>query len=103
MTCRGAITFYIEWGSACGCSVVILGFTVVHSCILWEHLNKQQSVVVSFMKELALEARRQSLGVLVPGDLWLGNTSHCDREASWFSSFHRLGLHVLDDLRGLWD
>lgn len=97
------LTFNIECCSACGSAILVLGLTGVDSSVFRKDLDEQQCVLVAIVQELALEASGESLGVFVPEDLRLGNTAHLDWEASWFSSLHRLGLHVAKDLRRLGD
>lgn len=97
------LTFNVERGGARGGTALVLGLTVVDSCILREDLDQQQCVLVAIVKELALEARGQSLGVLVPEDLWCRNAAHLNREASGLPGLHRLRLHVTEDLGRLWD
>lgn len=96
-----SLTFHVEWSSACGGATVILGLAVVDGSILGEYFDQQQRVLVAVVEELAFEARRQSLGVLVPEDLRLRNATHLHWEASGFTSLHWLGLHVANDLRRL--
>lgn len=96
-------TFHVECCSARGGAVVVFGFAVVDGGVLGEDFDQQQRVLVAIMEELALEARRQSLGVFVPEDLRLRNAAHLHREASRFTGLHRLGLHVAEDLGRLRD
>lgn len=97
------LTFHIERGGAGGRAVVVLRLAVVDSGVLGEYFDQKQRVLIAVVKELALEARRQSLGVFVPGDLRWRNAAHLNGEASRLSCLDWLGLHVTEDLRRLRD
>lgn len=91
-------TFHSERGGACRLSIVVLGLAAVDGSVLWEHLEQQQRVLVSVVKELALVAGGQSLGVFIPEHLRLRDAAHLHREASRPTRRRCLGLHVADDL-----
>lgn len=68
-------------GGACVISILILGFTTVDTGILRRDVQQEQSVLLLVVEELVFGAAVQSLGVFVPGHLWLWDAAYQSSEA----------------------